>query len=251
MDDAEKAAENGDLKAIAEMFAQLGSQLQGLSPNESLGALARSAVDRVPGARHASITSYVHDSFHTVAATDDVARRADAIQYALGSGPCIDAIVEDTLYRPEDLRHDARWPEYGRRVSDELSIRSMLSYRLGVEVGDAIVGLNIYGRDVAAFGERATLIGLMLATHGALAAALAANEEQVEHLQRALRSNREIGVAMGVLMARHQVTREQAFNLLRLASQDSNRKLHDIALEVVDTGALPELIRRRREDSAE
>lgn len=238
---------NGDLKAIAETFAQLGSELNDLSPTESLGALARSAVDRVPGARHASITNYVHDSFHTVAATDDVARRADAIQYDLGSGPCIDAIVDDTLYRPDDLRHDPRWPEYGRRVSDELGIRSMLSYRLGVEVGEAIVGLNVYGREVAAFDERATLIGLMLATHGALAAALVANQEQVEHLQRALRSNREIGVAIGVLMARHQVTREQAFSLLRMASQDSNRKLHDIALDVADTGTLPTLVRRRQE----
>jgi AmiR/NasT family two-component response regulator len=127
----------------------------------------------------------------------------------------------------------------------------MLSYRLGAEVGDAVAGLNIYAREVAAFGERATLIGLMLATHGALAAALVANQEQVEHLQRALRSNREIGVAMGVLMARHQVTREQAFNLLRLASQDANRKLHDIALEVADTGTLPALARRRREHSAD
>ena len=250
MGEGEQAAGKADLKAIAETFAQLGSELQGLSPKDSLGALARSAVERVPGASCASVTSYVHNSFRTVAATDDVARRADAIQYALGSGPCVDAIVEDTLYRPQDLRHDARWPDYGQRVSDELGIRSMLSYRLGLEVGDAIVGLNIYAREVAAFGERATLIGLMLATHGALAAALAANQEQVEHLQRALRSNREIGVAMGVLMARHQVTREQAFSLLRLASQDSNRKLHDIALEVADTGTLPALV-RRREDPAD
>jgi hypothetical protein len=54
---------NGELRAIAETFAQLGSGLKGLSPAESLGALAQSAVDRVPGARHASITNYVHDSF--------------------------------------------------------------------------------------------------------------------------------------------------------------------------------------------
>ena len=82
---------------------------------------------------------------------------------------------------------------------------------------------------MAAFDEHAELVGLMLATHGALAVALSANQQQVENLRRALVSNREIGVAMGVLMTRHQVTRDQAFGLLRMASQNTNRKLHEVA----------------------
>jgi AmiR/NasT family two-component response regulator len=53
-----------------------------------------------------------------------------------------------------------------------------------------------------------------------------------------MESNREIGVAMGILMHRHRLDREQAFAVLRVASQDSNRKLADIALEVVETGSL-------------
>ena len=90
----------------------------------------------------------------------------------------------------------------------------------------------------------------MLATHGALAVALSANQLQVENLRKALASNREIGVAMGVLMTRHQVTRDQAFGLLRMASQNTNRKLHEVALEVADTGGLPTIAggRPRHED---
>jgi hypothetical protein len=233
------------LREVAESFAQLGSEIESLSPTETLDALASAAVDRVPGARCASITSFTRGSFSTVASSHEVARRADEIQYAVGSGPCLDAIVEDTLYRPRDLRHDERWPEFGRRVSAELGLRSMLSYRLGDEIGDAIHGLNIYSDEVGAFDERAELVGLMLATHGALAASLATHQEQVENLQKALRSNRDIGVAMGVLMTRHRITRDQAFGLLRLASQNSNRKLSDVAAEVAETGALPALDRRR------
>ncbi len=45
-------------------------------------------------------------------------------------------------------------------------------------------------------------------------------------------------MAMGVVMATYKVTRDQAFDLLRVASQNSNRKLADIATEVIDTGAL-------------
>jgi AmiR/NasT family two-component response regulator len=39
-------------------------------------------------------------------------------------------------------------------------------------------------------------------------------------------------------MQRHRLSREQAFDVLRVASQDSNRKLSVVASEVADTGTL-------------
>ena len=45
-------------------------------------------------------------------------------------------------------------------------------------------------------------------------------------------------MAMGVLMATHKVTDDDAFTLLRIASQNTNRKLLDIADGVIETGAL-------------
>ncbi|WP_392544019.1 ANTAR domain-containing protein [Oryzobacter telluris] len=71
----------------------------------------------------------------------------------------------------------------------------------------------------------------MIAAHTATADA--------DHLSRALETNREIGVGLGVLMASHSLTREQAFQVLRTASQNTNRKLRDIATEVGDTGLPP------------
>ena len=61
---------------------------------------------------------------------------------------------------------------------------------------------------------------------------------QAGNLSQALQSNREIGVAMGILMNQHRFTRQEAFDVLRVASQNSNRKLADIAVEVADTGTL-------------
>ena len=40
-------------------------------------------------------------------------------------------------------------------------------------------------------------------------------------------------------MARHGVTSEEAFALLRKASMDLNRKVHDVAAEVEHTGLVP------------
>jgi len=92
------------------------------------------------------------------------------------------------------------------------------------------------------YGFRPTLAHLLI---GQLflerATALVQRERLVrktENLHRALNSNREIGTAMGILMARHQLTSDQAFDLLRRVSQGAHRKVVAIAAEVIETGAL-------------
>jgi len=69
-----------------------------------------------------------------------------------------------------------------------------------------------------------------------------------EQLEGALQSNREIGMAIGVLMGRGGMTQDEAFALLRRASQHLHRKLREVAAEVVDTGQLPDRPQRRRRD---
>ena len=59
---------------------------------------------------------------------------------------------------------------------------------------------------------------------------------RAKNLMKAMESNREIGVAMGILMQHHRFTCQEAFDVLRVARQNSNRKLADIAAEVADTG---------------
>jgi len=239
MNDATRESVPEYLRAVAEDFERLGRQLEGTDAANAFGAVTQLAVERVPKARAASITTLSHDRFVTAAATDDVARRADAIQYELGSGPCVDAIVEHAIYQPKDLARDERWPEYGRRVSSQLGVRSMLSFRLNLESTDMLAGLNFYAVEPNAFEDHDLAEGLLLSTHAAQAVATVYLRDRVQNLQRALRSNRDIGTAVGVLVAQHKLTRDQAFDLLRIASQNTNRKVYDIALDVIDTGVLP------------
>lgn len=86
--------------------------------------------------------------------------------------------------------------------------------------------------------ERDRPLNLAVALASA-AAAVAALREENTHLRRGLTSGRMIGAAIGILMSQKKVTRDEAFALLRRCSQQSNRRLRDIAEEVVDTGALP------------
>jgi AmiR/NasT family two-component response regulator len=65
---------------------------------------------------------------------------------------------------------------------------------------------------------------------------LAAATAHAEELQRALVSNRQIGMAMGILVERHRVTPEQALDRLRDLSQRNNVKLRDVAEHIIYTG---------------
>src|SRR4051794_7434706 len=172
-----------DLVAVAEAFAELGARVASDHPGDPFEAITSVVRHQIDAAAGASITTLRHERFVTVAATDDRTRRAGAIQYELGSGPCLDAIVAETMYRPRDLRTDPRWPVYGRRVADELGLQSMLSYRMLLVGDDTVAGLNLYAESVDAFTDRDAMIGLLMATHGAHTAGLMLYEREVENLK--------------------------------------------------------------------
>jgi hypothetical protein len=229
---------------FAALFAHIGQKLSGEHDNNAaLDALTAMAVETVPGAEHAGITiGREGGRFVTVAATDDLVNAVDQLQYDLGSGPCVDAILENTTFKAGDLRRDSRWPEFGERAFQQAGVISMLSLRLYTETDDgSICGLNMYSHSPNAFDDSSEAIAVLLATHGALAVGKATAQAKAANLLTALKNSREIGVAMGILMARHHVTREQAFDLLRITSQHTHRKVADIAFELGDTGELPKV----------
>ena len=78
----------------------------------------------------------------------------------------------------------------------------------------------------------------MLATHGSLLLTAVMARDVAANLADTLQANREVGIAMGVLMHRHRLTRDQAFDLLRLASQENTLALADVAAAVADSGDL-------------
>ena len=227
------------LAELAELFAELGRDLmseRGL--DGTLGLISSRSVTLIPRAQDAAVSRGRRGVFETVGQTSELPLRVDQIQYDLGSGPCVDAALEQCIYRTGDLAADQRWPEFGRRAAAEYGIHSMLSTRLFLEGDDMVAALNLYSAVRDAFEESDETVALMLATHASTAMVSARLHEQVHNLERALRSNRGIGVAIGVLMNQYKITKEQAFDLLRLASQHGHRKLVDVALDVTETGTL-------------
>jgi len=227
------------LQQLAEAFTNLEPHLQTSGAAEDvLTSITDYGVRVLKGAEHSAITRGRTGKFKTVAATSELPLQVDAIQYELGYGPCVDAILDNTTYRTGDLPNEPRWPGFGPRANEETGVLSMLSFRMFLEGDDLIAGLNFYSGKPDAFDDSDQTLGLLLATHGALALTALNRGATAAQLTRALESNREIGVAMGVLMTQHRITRDQAFNLLRVASQHTHRKLSDIAADVADTGTL-------------
>ena len=130
---------------LADHFALVGAELTSVRDLQSAFALiALRGLQTVAGAEHAGITVLRRGEFDTPSATSDLPPLVDAIQYELGTGPCVDALLDDTVYRTGDLETDPRWPEFGKRAVADTGVRSMLAVRLYCDEPDLQAALNLY-----------------------------------------------------------------------------------------------------------
>ena len=99
--------------------------------------------------------------------------------------------------------------------------------------------LNLYSRTAGAFSDDDEQLGLVLAEQASVAVANAEvywrTKELTDELEQALQSRDVIGQAKGILMAREGFNADQAFDVLRRASQRSNLKLREVAEEIVQS----------------
>lgn len=186
----------------------------------------------IPGCDHVSLMLRRGAGTITAAASDDVARQVDTLERALGEGPCVDAIAEDSAYLDSDLTRNPTWPRLAQRVLAETPVRGAAGFCLAIGP-DEIGALNMFSDTPGGLTEDAVHAGMLLASFVSVALYAAAQRGSAATLREGLVSNREIGKAVGLLMAFHKISDEQAFELLRKASQDMNLKVAEVAREVV------------------
>jgi GAF domain-containing protein len=213
--------------------------LAGRTLEEVLGEIVAIANREVPGAESTSITLVRDDKAFTAAHFGEMSLAADELQYERGYGPCMDAGRGGVVLRVDDMRTEQRWPDYVARVVRDTEVLSSLSVPLPYQ-GSTIGALNIYSTQPAAFAASESLTaGLEVAETIAVAVANADAHwqvtEQARNMRLAMESRAVIEQAKGVLMAQRRVTAEQAFEILRDASQRYNRKLRDIATGIVES----------------
>jgi hypothetical protein len=217
---------------LVDVMAQVAESLR--FPAETQGALEAitlGAVEAVPGIEHASISITGADGqIRTLAPTDILAVHADELQYELGEGPCLSAVLDDPVVQVDDIRNDLRWPAYGPRVAKQLGIGSQLAFQFRAEP-HARGGLNLYSGRPYAITAETRQIGALFAN---LAAVAMGWTRQTRSLTEALETRTMIGQAIGVLMERYRLDTDRAFAFMVRTSQTGNIKLRDVAAGIVE-----------------
>lgn len=207
------------------------------------------AAAAVPHAEHCGVTLLRGERAPVnLAGTGQLPVQLDHLQRLTGQGPCVEAAEGEDLEIVPDLGTDERWPEFAARCVAQTGVHSMLCVRLPLHAQDR-AALNFYASEAGVFTEHDAAVASLLAPFAALAVQGSIHAEDVLNYRAALDSSRQIGTAIGILMARERVPAERAYELLRSASQDLNRKVREVAAEVELTGVLPDDVRRRSHQS--
>jgi transcriptional regulator with GAF, ATPase, and Fis domain len=220
--------------SLVEAFSEIARHVHSSEdPEDSLQRITTTAVDALEGCDSASLSLLAKNGPVTRAATDQLSRDGDQIQYDEGEGPCLDAAMEERwLYCP-NIAADRRWPRSAARMAAELGVGSMVSCRLTLDASPnhTLGGLNIYSMRKDAFSDEDQMLAILLSSLGAV---VADASYQQSHLRAAIESRTVIGEAIGILRSQSGLTRDQAFKVLSQASQRMNLKLRDLAQRIAD-----------------
>jgi GAF domain-containing protein len=208
----------------------------------TLAQVVALAVETIEGCDYAGLFIAEGTVITTPVSTDPLVNEIDAFQRESGEGPCLDAMAQQRMVYADDLNGDARWPQFGPDAARH-GVRSALALPLTTD--DTVGAINLYARFPAAFGVLDRAKGVILASLAIVALSSAHSledeERRVGNLHLALSSREIIGQAQGILMERERISADQAFDMLRRASQRLNIKLREVAQNLVDTGEKPEI----------
>lgn len=160
----------------------------------------------------------------------------DRIEQSLGDGPCIDALDTGVPVLLGDVSSDPRWPEYGSALA-AAGIASALGIPMKLD-DDAGAVLDFFAPVSGLFSEQAVADGVRFGEMAGkalrLAVRIASADRRAENLRAAMDTRTVIDVACGIIMAQNKCSKDQAFELLRSASNTRNQKLNEIAEALVN-----------------
>jgi GAF domain-containing protein len=234
-----------DRDSLSELSFNVSETAQTLfsagSFTHTLASVVELAEATIEGCDFAGIFLVEGDVVTTPARTSPTVTQIDALQHQTGEGPCLDAIRHRLVFYADDLGSDLRWPNFAPQAT-AAGIRSVLALPLSSDTQRGV--LNLYATYPAAFGVVDRAKAAILASLAGLALSAAHSQEdqdrRAENLQAALITRQIIGEALGILMERERISGEQAFDILRRASQHLNIKLREVAQQLVDTGEDPD-----------
>ena len=226
---ADMAGMDDGLAALSQFFVSDGTL------GDTLTRVAELACQAGP-ADMAGLTMLVEGHPRTGVFTDPEAVEIDEEQYRTGRGPCLEAFRPRRGVPHRLHRRGPPWPEFAQ-IAVAHGIHSTLSLPVTAR-GESLGALNLYARTPSAFDDDSAARLEVFARQSAIvlvnAQAYWDARTLSENLDQAMRTRSTIEQAKGIIMAQGGRTPDEAFQLLVRASQRENRKLRDLADEIVD-----------------
>ncbi|WP_217613806.1 ANTAR domain-containing protein [Cellulomonas sp. GbtcB1] len=200
-----------------------------------LDAIVGHAARRAGGS--AAITVRLGRTSAVAAASDALAAACDRAEQEAGEGPCLDASREQRRITVPDVHDDPRWPAWREAtLAAGFCATAALPAARHAEV-DVDLAIDLYRPEPGEWGEDVLGDVARFADDAARAVAVAARAQEQrrtnEDLRSAMAARAVIDQALGVVMAQNRCGPEEAFAILRRASQTRNQKMRDLAAAMV------------------
>jgi hypothetical protein len=197
-----------------------------------LTSIAQLAADRIAPVSYASITGQRPEGYTTVAASSDLARAVDEVQYADSAGPCLDALDEGRLVGVSDISATMSWPGF-RDTAMKLGLRASLSIPLFAGRGTPLAALNLYSHDAAAMRALTAAVRSVYDVGHKIAAVEdrldAGGSELMAGLTGAFAVRAILQQALGVTMSLTGSGPDEAYAALRLRAAEDRIALTEAA----------------------
>ncbi|MFJ8039646.1 ANTAR domain-containing protein [Kitasatospora sp. NPDC096147] len=227
--------------------ARTTAQPLSAAPPVSVAEVLSGALDRLlgqlPEITAASLMAHGRTGPATLAHSGTPALAADTRQCRLGTGPTLEAL---RLGREFVVRQPAVQPRWAGLL-DGTGPTAGLAFALALPLlrrrrHGARAALTLYGGtpdDLTGLRRRARTLAEHLGDVLRLGEAAEQAHRTVTDMNRAVGTRAVIDQAVGVLMARHRCTAEEAFGLLRRTSRERSTKLRSVCQQVLDSVAPP------------
>ncbi|HZC92637.1 MAG TPA: GAF and ANTAR domain-containing protein [Mycobacterium sp.] len=207
--------------------------------------VAEIAQTAIGGADSTGVTIDLGGRVYTAVHTDQRTLRVDTEQYDAGEGPCLEASRTRQIVLVDSEEAVAAYPRFAAAAREE-GILSFLAAPL-FTAEQSLGSLNLYGRSRSAFDGLDAEILAMLTSAVSRAigdfARFRSARDVASSIQRALQTRAPIEQAKGMLMAIHQISADEAFDMLRKQSQGTNVPLRIVAtnfVQQISKGSAPE-----------
>lgn len=207
------------------------------------------ALASVEGADGASVTLLRRGELRTVASSDETTTDLDGDQYALDSGPCVEASrYGQPVFAGSFDSNEQRWPDFVERARAR-GIAAMLSMPLVVDEV-SIGAINVNSRVAGGLSTSSLAAAANVADEARIFLAAAGSDILDDRfrrrIQQALEERDLAAKALGVVMAREQIDEDAAFTVLRQLAASRDQSFREVTETVVASARPTEPVESER-----